>query len=230
MVFIFSIEGNIGSGKSTLVNVLRKKLPTIASIPVIYVQEPVSEWENIKDSAGETILEKFYANQDKYAFSFQMMAYISRLSLLKRTIREHPNAIIVTERSVFTDKEVFAKMLHDEGKIEEVNYQIYLKWFDEFVEDIPVTGLIYVNTTAEKSKERVDARSRTGENIPLEYLQKCHAYHINWIDTFETRVCVFDGSVNFKDFISYEALDNISNFILKYTMPDQDPFMHTMCT
>ncbi|GAH14460.1 unnamed protein product, partial [marine sediment metagenome] len=31
-------------------------------------------------------------------------------------------------------------MLYDEGKIEEVNYQIYLKWFNEFIEDIPITG------------------------------------------------------------------------------------------
>ena len=139
MVNIFSIEGNIGSGKSTLVGILSEKLRHIAHTHVIYVQEPVSEWNDIKDRDGKTILEKFYADQPKYAFSFQMMAYISRLSLLKRVIKENPTAILITERSVFTDKEVFAKMLYDEGKIEEVNYQIYLKWFDEFIEDIPIT-------------------------------------------------------------------------------------------
>ena len=42
MVYIFSIEGNIGSGKSTLVRVLSKNLHHIAETPVIYVQEPVS--------------------------------------------------------------------------------------------------------------------------------------------------------------------------------------------
>ena len=36
---------------------------------VVYVQEPVDEWSKIKDKKGETILEKFYANQHKYAFS-----------------------------------------------------------------------------------------------------------------------------------------------------------------
>ena len=54
----------------------------------------------------------------------------------EKDIRNNPNAIIICERSVFTDKEVFAKMLYDDGKIEEVNYQIYLKWFDEFINDI----------------------------------------------------------------------------------------------
>lgn len=150
MTYIFSIEGNIGSGKSTLVKELKKSIPNILDKKVVYVQEPVNEWSKIKDKKGETILEKFYANQHKYAFSFQMMAYISRLALLRNIVRENPDAIIITERSVFTDREVFAKMLYDEGKIEEVDYQIYLKWFDEFIEEIPVTGLIYVTTTPEK--------------------------------------------------------------------------------
>lgn len=162
MVYIFNIEGNIGSGKSTLVGILEKDLKSINSIPIIYVQEPVDEWSTIKDKNGETILEKFYNNQHKYAFPFQMMAYISRLSLVKQIIRDNSNAIIICERSVFTDKEVFAKMLYDDGKIEEVNYQIYLKWFNEFIDDIPVSGIIYVNTTPENSKSRVNIRARPG--------------------------------------------------------------------
>jgi deoxyguanosine kinase len=234
MVHIFSIEGNIGSGKSTLVRVLSEKLRYIAQTHVIYVQEPVSEWDNIKDRNGKTILENFYADQPKYAFSFQMMAYISRLSLLKRVIKENPNAILITERSVFTDREVFAKMLYDEGKIEEVNYQIYLKWFDEFIEDIPITGLIYINTTPEKSKERVDIRGRLGENIPLEYLKQCHNYHTKWIGDFKKPVYLFDGNIDFIDSPGTQSLNKISNFILGYIKPKThyvtDQYMFTMCS
>ena len=230
MAYIFNVEGNIGSGKSTLINVLSKQLRCIDSRQIVYVQEPVSEWAKIKDTAGETMLEKFYADQHKYAFSFQMMAYISRLSLLKRVIKDYPNAIIITERSVFTDKDVFAKMLYDEGKIEEVNYQIYLTWFDEFIEEIPITGLIYVNTSPEKSKERVVLRDRTGETIPLEYLKKCHDYHQDWISNFGNNVFVFDGNTDFSKTVSFHAVDRISNFILRYIAPDKDPYMHTMCT
>jgi len=234
MVYIFSIEGNIGSGKSTLVRVLSKNLHHISHTSVIYVQEPVSEWNNIKDHYGKTILEKFYADQHKYAFSFQMMAYISRLALLKRVIKENPNAILITERSVFTDKEVFAKMLYDEGKIEEVNYQIYLQWFNEFIEDIPITGLIYINTTPEKSKERVDIRARPGENIPLEYLKQCHNYHTKWIDNFKKPVSLFDGNIDFIDSLEIKSLNKISNFILKHIEPKTnyvtDQYMYTKCT
>ena len=230
MTYIFSIEGNIGSGKSTLVKELKKSVPNILDKKVVYVQEPVNEWSKIKDKKGETILEKFYANQHKYAFSFQMMAYISRLALLRNIVRENPDAIIITERSVFTDREVFAKMLYDEGKIEEVDYQIYLKWFDEFIEEIPITGLIYVTTTPEKSKERVDLRARAGESIPLSYLQRCHDYHESWIKNIKKQVCLFNGNVDFKDKLDYLSKDLVTGFIIRHVSPQNNPHMYTMCS
>ena len=230
MTYIFSIEGNIGSGKSTLVKELKKSVPNILDKKVVYVQEPVNEWSKIKDKKGETILEKFYANQHKYAFSFQMMAYISRLALLRNIVRENPDAIIITERSVFTDREVFAKMLYDEGKIEEVDYQIYLKWFDEFIEEIPISGLIYVTTTPEKSKERVDLRARAGESIPLSYLQRCHDYHEKWIKNIKKQVCLFNGNVDFKDKLDYLSKDLVTGFIIRHVSPQNNPHMYTMCS
>ena len=230
MTYIFSIEGNIGSGKSTLVKELQKSVPNILDKKVVYVQEPLNEWSKIKDKKGETILEKFYADQHKYAFSFQMMAYISRLALLRNVVRENPDAIIITERSVFTDREVFAKMLYDEGKIEDVDYQIYLKWFDEFIEEIQITGLIYVTTTPEKSKQRVDLRARVGESIPLPYLQRCHDYHESWIKNIKKQVCLFNGNVDFKDNLDYLAKDLITGFIIRHVSPQNNPHIYTMCS
>ena len=106
---IISIEGNIGSGKSTILKSLKKHLCNNNNI--IFIQEPVDQWENIKDKEGNTILKKFYENQKEYSFAFQMMAYISRLSVLKIAIENNPEAIIITERCLNTDRFVFAKML-----------------------------------------------------------------------------------------------------------------------
>jgi len=108
---IISIEGNIGSGKSTLLKYLSQCCE--GDKEFVFLQEPVDAWDTIKDEQGVTMLAKFYQDQPRYAFSFQMMAYISRLALLKKTCDENPNAIIVTERSLYTDKHVFAKMLYD---------------------------------------------------------------------------------------------------------------------
>ena len=180
-VKIISIDGNIGSGKSTLMEKLKNHFTDNKN--VVFLKEPVDEWETITDENGITVLEKFYENPSKYGFSFQIMAYISRLDVIRKEIKENPDAIFISERSLFTDKLVFAKMLFDSGNIELVNYKIYLKWFDTFSTDFPVSKVIYVNTEPEICHQRIEKRSRTGEsNIPLEYLQNCHKYHINMLD------------------------------------------------
>ena len=126
---IISVEGNIGSGKSTLVDNLKHHLSN-KEINYVFVQEPVDTWNTIMDKEGEPILTKFYRDQERYSFSFQMMAYISRLSILRKAVKENPDSVIITERCVHTDRNVFAQMLYDDDKILETDYQIYLRWFD----------------------------------------------------------------------------------------------------
>ena len=72
MTKIIYIEGNIGSGKSTLVSNLKKHYEGRSDI--LFLQEPVHLWENIKDEDGNNMIEKFYSNQEKYSFAFQIMA------------------------------------------------------------------------------------------------------------------------------------------------------------
>ena len=57
---------------------------------------------------------------------------------MKDAIAKNPHCIFITERCLYTDKHVFAKMLYDDGKIESVNYAIYNKWFDTFIDDFIV--------------------------------------------------------------------------------------------
>ena len=213
MHYIFSVEGNIGSGKSTLVKMLKEHLKKIKNTEVIYLPEPVAEWESIKDSDGKNAIEKYYENPDKYAFSFQMMAYISRIHQLRETLHTNNNVIIICERSVFTDKEIFAKMLHDDGKIGEIEYNIYCKWFYEFVKDIPVGGLIYVKTNPEICERRVIKRNRKGETIPLEYLQNCHKYHEDWLNNESLPVLKLDGDNDFIDKLPDTWLETINIFV-----------------
>lgn len=199
MVQIYSIEGNIGSGKSTLVRMLKEYFKD--SDRVIFADEPVDDWMSIKDNSGEDILSKFYADQKKYGFSFQMMAYISRIAILRKLVKENPNSIIFTERSVYTDKKVFAQMLHDQGKIEQIDFIIYNKWFEHFLDEIDITGIIYIRTDPNKCGERILKRNRKGEDIPLDYLKLCHSYHESWINEHDN-VIVFDGNFDLEENVS----------------------------
>lgn len=200
---LISIEGNIGSGKSTLLEYLRIQFERNPNI--VFLKEPVDEWTTVTDENNVTMLQKFYADQQKYSFPFQMMAYISRLALLKDTIKKNPDAIIISERSLYTDKLVFAKMLYDSGKIELINYKIYLKWFDTFSSDFPVDKVIYVKADPEICHNRITKRSRDGEdNIPLDYLINCNEYHNNMLapDNNELKCAsqlVLDGNIDIYD-------------------------------
>ena len=195
---IISIEGNIGSGKSTLVHDLQVyfKNKDISNDKVVFLQEPVDVWNTIRDDNG-TILEHFYKDQTKYSFPFQMMAYISRLSKLRETIKKYPESIIITERSLFTDKFVFAKMLYDNEKIDEISYQIYLKWFNDFINDLPKHEFIYIKASPEKCLERINRRNRSGESIELDYLVNCDKYHDNMLSSHECySELILDGNID----------------------------------
>jgi deoxyadenosine/deoxycytidine kinase len=213
MHYIFTVEGNIGSGKSTLVEMLKNTLTDIKETRVIYLPEPVKVWESIKDIDGKNVIEKYYENPKKYAFSFQMMAYISRIHQLREALKNTDNLIIICERSVFTDKEIFAKMLYDTGKICDIEYNIYCRWFYEFVTDIPIKGLIYVKTSPKICEERVIKRNRKGEQISFKYLKNCHIYHENWINNEDLPVLGLEGNNDFIDKLPDTWLKTIEIFI-----------------
>lgn len=229
---IISIEGNIGSGKSTILDALETYMTSSGlwhNRRVKFIKEPVDIWEKIRDSqTGENILQKFYADQPRYAFPFQVMAYASRLSLLRKTIRENPECdVIVCERSLEADKHIFAKMLYDDGKIDDINYQIYNHFYAEYAIEFGLCGIVYINSSAEVSCNRIAKRSRDGESgIPLEYLQKCKSYHDDWLTKTETPVLTIDTNCD----VSYDASDpedqgvswlkKISKFIEGYFVSD----------
>lgn len=181
---IISIEGNIGAGKTTIVQELQKRFHDKKQI--IFVKEPVDIWETITDNDGQTILQKFYAEPSKYAFQFQVMALTTRLSLIRDTIRNNPNCdVLICERSVDADKEIFAKMLHDDKTITDIDYKIYCLLSHEHAKDNHVSGHIYINADADKCFERINKRSRSGEGvIELSYLKKCKDYHDNWLGNY----------------------------------------------
>ena len=212
---ILSIDGNIGSGKSTLYADLQTYYAN--NNDICFVPEPVDDWKSIVDRDGTPILTNLYKDTQKYAFRFQMMAYISRLHLLRQKIKENKYKIIISERCVQTDKNVFAQMLFDDGMIDHDEFQIYLNWFDEFLDDIVLGGIIYVRAEPDVCDSRVKIRAREGETIPLEYLTKCHNYHEQWLNDVTTSQLVINADVDTSlpenKYIRQEWIDQINDWI-----------------
>lgn len=216
MLFL-SIEGNIGSGKSTVIRKLKEQFGNEKCIE--FLEEPVDTWMQIKDKNGINMLEKYYADTKNYAFAFQMMAYISRISQIKNILKNTNADIIISERSVHTDKHVFAKMLFDSELLEDVEYQIYLNWFDEFIKDIPQSLVFYIQTEPNIAYNRVLARARPGETCDIDYLKKCHIYHDNWLihnpNNITLNINDLSDTYNFKKVFENNLLDKNKLAILK---------------
>lgn len=178
---ILSIEGNIGAGKSTLIRKLKHIYKSRADI--LIVEEPVDIWEKVKTD-GKTIIERFYEDKNKYSFPFQVLAYTTRLNLIKDALKIEDVNIIIMERSLEADRNIFAKMLHDDGCIEKSMYQIYEVMSDIGLKDYSVDGIIWLDTEPEVCLDRIKKRNRDGEQvIPIEYLKSCDSYHKEWLSS-----------------------------------------------
>ncbi len=206
-IIIISLDGNIGSGKSTLVNIIKRFRPEYCML-----DEPVDVWNTIKDKDGVNLLENFYKDQTRWAYTFQNFAYITRLEKLKKAIQQGYK-IIITERSIFTDKHIFAKMLYEDGKLSHLEWAAYNQWFD--FHKIDINGFIYLRTSPQICQQRIQQRNRKGEEeIPFDYLQKLHVKHEKIFSN--SNGIQLDGNTNFIDdkSIQEDILTKIDSFIL----------------
>lgn len=223
---IISFDGNIGSGKSTTCEEYEQYLrngmggggndgtsffPNIDE--VCFLDEPVALWNQVCDENGVNILTNLYKDIRANAFKFQMMAYISRLSLLRKAVKDPKIKLIITERSVETDRNVFAKMLYDTGDISHDEFQIYTLWFDEFLTDVPLGGIVYIHASPDVCVERIHKRARVGETIQPEYIERCHKYHEDWIRSKNCPLLELPANEDKTPTIMSHRMESITEFI-----------------
>lgn len=174
---IFVLEGNIGAGKSTLLGILGKEL----SVDVRF--EPTDKWQSI--GSGENLLDLFYKDTPRWAYTFQSYAFISRIQMqMKDVAAQSQHAVQIFERSVFCDRFCFAKNCYESGLMSKLEWDIYQEWFSWLVGSYVTKpdGFIYLKTSPEKSYERLAKRNRSEESaIPLDYLKSLHGKHEDWL-------------------------------------------------
>ena len=187
---LITLDGNIGAGKSTLLEAIGRELKDVVTV----VQEPVGMWMNMKNAEGKSLLELFYSDIPRWAYTFQNCAILTRLLETQKILKsfaagEIKTPVIITERSVLTDRHVFAQMLKSQRKLDDLEWQLYMKWFDAFAAEMPYKGIIHLTTSASTSKTRIGIRQRAGEEgIPMEYLNDLDAAHHSWMDSADLPV------------------------------------------
>jgi deoxyadenosine/deoxycytidine kinase len=216
---IVSIEGNIGSGKSTFIHLLKKYCSQLNELDIIFIQEPVSEWLAMTDTDGKNILEKFYSDQSRWSYSFQMIAFITRAKkILEHYSNKNTNKIIILERSVETDRKIFATLLKESGKISAMEWKLYDQWYEWLTNEFPIIPdkYIYLQAKYEVSFERMKKRCRKEEDIvPIEYIKSLCEKHDQWL-LGEKDTLIVDVDKEFENDLNYQQIlfEKVLKFIV----------------
>lgn len=184
----FIIEGNIGSGKTTLIEKLGNSNAEV-------IKEPVDYWLSIKGDDNKNLLQQFYEDPNRYAYLFQTMVFKTRLESLDKP---QVKPLRFSERSIWTDRYVFGKSCIDSNKMNQLEVNCYHFWFN-WLEDkffARPNGIIYLRCSPEKCLERMGIRGRSEESkVPIEYLRELHENHEKWLNNWTTTpVLVIDNN------------------------------------
>lgn len=229
---ILMVEGNIGAGKSTFLNILKNGL----KLDVIF--EPTNKWQS-KDEESN-LLHLFYKDTPRWAYTFQSYAFISRVqAILEYQVSQKntdPEQIKVLERSVYCDRFCFAKNCYESGLMTQLEWQIYKEWFSWLVEKYTPTprGFIYLQTTPQTCYKRIHKRHRKEESaIPMSYLEALHTRHEDWLvhqkglmtHLKTVPVLILDCNEEFETSIENQKkhLTAVQNFIDQQVLPILQP-------
>jgi deoxyadenosine/deoxycytidine kinase len=177
--FFLSVEGNIGAGKSTFLNKVRD------SLDCSLLWEPCHEWQDI---GGLNLLDEFYKDIKRWAYSFQLYAFLTRIEAIEKKLNDQRDSgdFFIAERSIFADRYVFAQVCYEIGNMSQLEWNMYCKWFDwtlmRKAKRVLPSGLIYLKVDPLVSCERIKYRGRSEEkDIPFDYLQSLDNYHDEWL-------------------------------------------------
>ncbi len=172
---MYLLEGNIGAGKTSLGKVLKE------SGHFEFLEEPVDRW---RQGFANNLFEMFYNDMKRWSFTFQIMAFITRAKTWTEILAQVDADSVILERSIHTDRNVFAKNLYLVGAMNDSEWQLYQHLWDflalNYTEE--PDKIIYLRTPAEVCMERIKMRGRNEEQqIPLDYLKRLEDLHDEWL-------------------------------------------------
>ena len=161
------ISGNIGVGKTTLSEKISKKF----------------NWElQLEEVKDNPYLDDFYKSMKDWSFHLQIFFLNSRFNQIQKI--SESNNVVIQDRSIYEDYEVFTKTLYDSGVLMEREFNNYRRLYNTILKYINEPDLlIYLrNLNIDKIISNIDKRSRKFEkSIDKEYLKKLNIYYENWI-------------------------------------------------
>ncbi len=165
-----AIAGNIGVGKSTLVEMLCTRW----------------DWEPfIEGVVDNPYLADFYRDMRAWAFHSQIFFLAQRLRDLRR-LMDHATSV-VQDRTVYEDAEIFAKNLYRQDFINARDWKAYSELYHALMQILPPPDLVvYLRATVPTLLQRIAQRGREYEkNIAPDYLARLNDLYEEWISAFK---------------------------------------------
>ena len=160
---VLFIDGLIGAGKSTFLENIKSKYP---SLTVIY--EPIEKW------MASGLLEKFYEDPKKWAFKLQCFIMESFIEDLEEAFKNDVDFIIM-ERGHLAAYTIFSYNHWKNGILTDEEYKMMEEKHYEKDRELREKGYIldhiYLNVPIDTAMERIAIRNRGNEkeSITVEY-------------------------------------------------------------
>lgn len=166
---LIAIAGNIGSGKSSLTSLLHQE----------FGWPP--HFESVDDNP---YLPDFYADMKRWSFHLQVY-FLSRRFILHREVFESGKTI-VQDRSIYEDAEIFARNLHDIGRMDDRDYQNYRALYAAMTSYLrPPDLLVYLRAGIPTLQRQIRLRGRDFEQtIEVSYLEQLNKLYEDWIRSY----------------------------------------------
>ncbi len=163
-----AIAGNIGSGKTTLTQMLTERYHAKA-----YLEE-----------VDNPYIGDFYEDMKRWAFNLQICFLGSRIQQTMDMLRENSSGYIFQDRTIYEDAHIFAGNLHEMGLMSGRDFETYMKLFRLFTTVIPQPDLlIYLKADVPTLIHQIRKRGREYEmNIDENYLRRLNGKYNDWIE------------------------------------------------
>ncbi|KAL9270764.1 Deoxycytidine kinase-like protein [Drosera capensis] len=183
----FCVEGNISVGKTTFLQRIANETLELRDLVKI-VPEPVNKWQDVGPHHCN-MLDAFYAEPKRYAYTFQNYVFVTRV-MQGWESSNGVKPLRLMERSVFSDRMVFVRAVHEAKWMNEMEISIYDSWFDPVVSTLPglvPDDFIYLRASPDTCHKRMMLCNRSEEGgVSLDYLRDLHEKHESWLYPFES--------------------------------------------